>query len=309
IPGAKLTTGLGISNLLSFFGTGQCSVTEAFLLSLQNTGGFFSENTEAMASKFYHRIHLEAGRVSGPPIEFECMTAWGVPSAELAAMPVKPTKKKAKQVAPPTADGVNAALLQKFAPYYALEVQQQWLNLLGPLAGKDPETYEGQRPGWRETMDFFSRLRVAPFQDSLTAMQTVTTLVFSRIVEMPTAQEMGEWIAKHPKLGAARGLQYLGFDVSSSDKIIAAFICFHNLLADLLTPEQKQIVRFDVAFTENLLCKTVRWKKTLKDDTGDELTDLVTKVLQNKPALPFELPITNEQLQTAFRFSQVSRLS
>ncbi|KAJ7058644.1 hypothetical protein C8F01DRAFT_922484, partial [Mycena amicta] len=125
--------------------------------------------------------------------------------------------------------------------------------------------YDSKRPTWQETLQFFSKLGVMPFGDSLTAMQTVTTLAFCQVVEMPTVSELGEWIARHQTLGAVRGLHYIGFDVSSSDQVIASFTMFHNLLDNTLTSEQKEIVKFHVAFSENLWCKMIRWVKTLKE--------------------------------------------
>ncbi|KAJ7703715.1 hypothetical protein B0H17DRAFT_1231592 [Mycena rosella] len=51
-------------------------------------------------------------------------------------------------------------------------------------------------------------------------MQLVNTLSISNVIQMPSVMEMAEWIADNPKLGAVKGLELLGFQTNTRDRII-----------------------------------------------------------------------------------------
>ncbi|KAJ6596546.1 hypothetical protein B0H10DRAFT_2327206 [Mycena sp. CBHHK59/15] len=65
-------------------------------------------------------------------------------------------------------------------------------------------------------------------------MQLVNTLVFSKVIQMPTVTEMAEWISENTKLGAVTGLNLLGFRTATRDQIQGSYICFHNFWRDSL---------------------------------------------------------------------------
>jgi hypothetical protein len=127
---------------------------------------------------------------------------------------------------------------------------------------------------------------------------------------MPTVEEMAEWIGSHREKGASKGMSYLGFTTSTAMQSARAYIYFHNLLNDLLSMEDKATIGFHTAFTENLLCKTVRWQRVVEEDVGDRFEDIAEKAVQAGDtgpgkALPFAFPVTAQQFGRAFRWNNV----
>lgn len=113
---------------------------------------------------------------------------------------------------------------------------------------------------WNTTRDWIKRLRVAPFKgDGLTSMQLCNQLVLMGLCQPPTPQEMSDWIANHPNLGACRGLELVGFrSLQYHEEVELAFQLFYYAYEDALTPEQKERMRFSPITVENLLCKISR---------------------------------------------------
>ncbi|KAJ7693240.1 hypothetical protein B0H14DRAFT_3531222 [Mycena olivaceomarginata] len=132
-------------------------------------------------------------------------------------------------------------------------------------------------------------LEIPAVKTGLTAMQLVNTLVFSKVIRMPTVMEMGQWISDNPTLGAVAGLKFLGFEPAKDQEDLG----------------------FHPPFTEHLLCKTPRWNRLLGDDKSNTLLKIAAKLgdvawtsgknLTDPCALPLPLKITRQHLESALK--------
>ncbi|KAJ7477495.1 hypothetical protein FB451DRAFT_1338790 [Mycena latifolia] len=304
-PGLKLTGPIGLSNTLSWFGTGQGAGTERFLNHLNPMGGFFAADLETMVQNFDSIILHNAQ--SPDIIQFDNQKAWGnQPNPELAAQPtIKRTEDGPKE---------KHTLTHKFSPYFAEDVQTKWRAHLGDLADQDPGNYTGNLPTWASTIRLISELGIPSFKTGLTAMQLVNTLVFSKVVQMPSVVEMAKWIADNPSLRAVAGLKALGFHANTRDQIQGSYICFHNCLAKYLTANDRDTLGFHPPFTEHLLCKIPRWEKYLEAEHAPTLTQIAASMgivnwtagndLTDARAIPFPMTATRDDLQAALRNDQ-----
>lgn len=158
----------------------------------------------------------------------------------------------------------GGALHQRFSKYFTLEFGMKWTQFLGDLAGMDPNTYSGPRHSWTHTLNFVQRLGVPPFGSGLSPFQVANHLATYKVCLPPTCDEMALWIHQHPKLGAWKGLEALGFQLDSKDVRTTriAFGAVYNHMDNFLTPQDKGDLSWGsgVIFTEHLLCKIVRWK-------------------------------------------------
>ncbi|KAJ7710324.1 hypothetical protein B0H17DRAFT_1123484 [Mycena rosella] len=285
ISGTMLTKAAGLSNALSWFGTVQGYVTESFLDHLTGSGGFFTSDCEGMVRNF--RTIILRNSSLADTIRYDNSKAWGQqPNPALLAEPTKNVRQSTAVVA-----GTKRAhggkkkkqnsgepkekytLEEKFGPLFEQSVQDKWTAHLGPLANKEPSTYEGKLPTWSSTIALLKSLEISSFKTGLTAMQLVNTLSISNVIQMPSVMEMAEWIADNPKLGAVKGLELLGFQTNTRDRIIASYICFHNYLDVHLVQGDKEILGFHPPFSEHVLCKTPRWDKYLKEDKSVTLVN------------------------------------
>ncbi|KAJ7048161.1 hypothetical protein C8F01DRAFT_924934, partial [Mycena amicta] len=120
---------------------------------------------------------------------------------------------------------------------------------------------------WAEVTALLNTAAVRPFKhDSLSRFQMVNTLAFMGVVEMPSTLDIGRWLGNNRDKGGVRCLKFLGFKVDSDEQIIDSFICFHNLLGDLLCPEDITIFGESTPGSEQILCKVIRFHKYLSDD-------------------------------------------
>ncbi|KAJ6534092.1 hypothetical protein B0H19DRAFT_1080594 [Mycena capillaripes] len=318
---SQLTTPQGLSNVLSWFGTGQGVPTESFLDSLIPTGGFFKDDAAGMVQQF--QIIISRNQMGGAPVQYDNSQAWSrQPNQALLAQPTKiDSTKKAK--GPAVFGGKRKrkvakkpkeqyTLLEKLGPNYADTVQERWTAHLGVLAGKDPTKARTEDlPSWSSTLKLVTDLETAAFKTGLTAMQLVNTLVFSKVVRMPTVMEMADWIAINPKLGAVTGLDFLGFRTSTRDQIRASYITFHYVLEKFLTLEDRDLLGFHPPFTEHLLCKTPRWDKLLADDKSATLLQIAAQLgivlwnpgenLTDPSSLPLPVIVKREDLELALK--------
>ncbi|KAJ6558919.1 hypothetical protein B0H10DRAFT_1742922, partial [Mycena sp. CBHHK59/15] len=131
---------------------------------------------------------------------------------------------------------------------------------------------------WSSTIKLISELDIPVFKTGLTAMQLVNTLVFSKVIQMPTVTEMAEWISENTKLGAVTGLNLLGFRTATRDQIQGSYICFHNFLERFLTQADRDVLGFHPPFTEHLLCKTPRWDKLWAKDKSATLVQIAAQL-------------------------------
>src|SRR4051812_16314566 len=104
-------------------------------------------------------------------------------------------------------------------------------------------------------------LGIPGFQQGLTVFQLANYLVFLGIAKMPPWYEVADFVVENRQKGAFRGLQGLGFHMPDSSSVRAAFYCIHHHLEKNLTEDDKEILGFNVLFTEHILCKVVRWAR------------------------------------------------
>ncbi|KAJ7723827.1 hypothetical protein DFH07DRAFT_759351 [Mycena maculata] len=297
ITGQKLTGPVGLSNVLAWFAAGQGAPTEGFLNHLSPFGGFFADTAVQMISNFQLAISHNEQTLGALPLKFDNTQAWGKqPNAALLAQPPKPEVD-------------HHSLEDKFGLMFSQNVQTIWATHIGALRNQDPNTSDAPRSSWSSTLKLIKDLEIPALKTGLTAMQLVNTLAFSKVVQLPTIQEMAAWIAGNDKLGAVAGLKYLEYQVNTSDEIQGAYISFHNYLDRYLMPEDKGELGFHPAFTEHILCKTPRWDRYLQDDTTMTMSQMA-EALPNSPWTPgknrtdprataFPLPVCRENLNTA----------
>ncbi|KAJ7688143.1 hypothetical protein B0H17DRAFT_1135797 [Mycena rosella] len=233
-PGVKLTGPVGLSNAFSWFGTGQGSGTERFLVSLSPIGGFFADDVATMVQNFENIISQNVH--SAEKIQFDNQKAWGnQPNPELAAQPTVRREGKRKPRA---------------------------------VVGHKRKRATSENSALKE------KASLETFKTGLTAMQLVNTLAFSQVVQLPSVSEMASWIADNPSLGAVTGLEFLGFQTNSRDHIQGSYICFHNYLDKYLVKEDRETLGFHPPFSEHLLCKVPRLDKYLSADNGPRLSQI-----------------------------------
>jgi hypothetical protein len=286
LPGELLTSPTGLSNLLSWMGTGQGFKTQNFLESFNHNKPFFSLTLEDMIERFQAAAAQNALIVSRYPgnsrpselpgiMPVDDMLIWGQPNHLLS---LAPTKEKMGRFV------VKLTLHEKFAPYWAKSVQDSWVEFLGDILDKDPSEYTGHRQAWCSVQNLLENLNISAFGSGLTPFQLANNLVALEIVAPPTAIDIADWIYRHPKLGAFRGLQDLGFSVSNKNlmSVRGAYICIYNFFEEHLTKDDKKLLFFGPIFVEHILCKIPRWKKRLEDeDAGGRLEMLIEKVISD----------------------------
>lgn len=330
LPGKKLTTEMGLSNLLSWLGTGQGFVTQSFLKTVEPMG-FYAENVTAMVNQFQHAVstnwyhieqrnHSDPSSVSGSGSKSQSTKfpehivthdarIWGQPCNHLALFPTHHNGDHR---------GSKYTLDEKFDPYFMPAIKDQWKKALGDMLHEDPSAYTGSRRSWGYYHRMVKDLNIRGFQQGLTVFQLANYLVFSGIATMPHWSEVADFIADNRQKGAFRGLERLGFNMPDTSSVRAAFYCVHHHLEEYLTEEDKRILGFSVLFTEHLLCKVVRWSKHL-DEEGDIdfyqmgvqaesiNIDWVAGLNQtDNTAFPFPLTIDSEALERAIRETTVS---
>ena len=284
LPGDLLTSKTGLSNLLSWMGTGQGYKTRSFLESFTHQKEFFSSNLEEMIGNFQAVVAQNALIVSQYPehprpqdlpgiIPVDDMLVWGQPNHLLSSTPMK------EKIGGYT---TKFTLREKFAPYWTNEVQNAWVAFLGDMLDKDPETI-GPHKAWRDVGSLLENLNITGFGSGLTPFQLANHLVALNIVHPPTVFDMADWIHKHPKLGAFRGLKDLGFSISTKNlmSVRGAFGCIYRFFEEHLTEQDKSLLFFGPIFMEHVLCKIPRWKNRLtEEDAEGRLEELAAKEIE-----------------------------
>jgi hypothetical protein len=313
LPGSKITSPCGMSNLLSWLGTGQGNVTKAILDSVKQTGGFFAEDSKGMVETFTKVIdqnmlqisnhyQVSASRpestIPGFIPTFD-VRIWGQPSNHLKLTPTQQGNQD---------PGQQYSIQEKFEQYFTANIQKHWCEWLGEMQGQDPNSYTGSRKTWRDYLSNITHLGIPGFKQGLTVFQLTNCLVFLGIARMPTCSDLVEFIHSNRRLGAFRGLESLGFVMKNRASVHAAFICVHQHLDRHLTQADKELLGFSPIFTEHLLCKVVQWTRHLKDDTHKSLEAMGTSIEQESwiwkaglnisdhTAFPFPLRATPEEL-------------
>ncbi|KAJ6544886.1 hypothetical protein DFH09DRAFT_1321743 [Mycena vulgaris] len=262
----KLTGSTGLSNLFAWMLTGQGFSTQKFL----NKGTFFFSTGQECIDHFNNslqnnitiitnhlRTHPKAGEkefsVNPSYVQISDAKVWGQPSHQLTH---NPTDK---------ISGEHLSLAEKFTPYFTSEVQQQWVEWLGDLAGRNPSEYRGVRRGWREAIDFIRSFQLVGVKGSgLTTLQLANNL---------------------RSLGAFKALEALGFYIPDADPMLTriAFQYVYNHLQHSLSADDKMVLGFGVIFVEHVLCKVTRWEDRYDAAMNNTSFTVLAEALRNIP--------------------------
>lgn len=270
LPPSFLTGKVGLSNLLSWLGTGQGNGTKSFLSMLDHKFQFNSSDevvaeiiaginrNEAILAQETYKPGMRLSQIKGyVPVDNPAI--WGQPSRQLSIVSHKTPYST-----------LMDAIITKFQRNFTDKIQLQWKDFLGDMYGVDPGLYQGERRTWKEALELMTSLNIAGFKNGLTTLQSANLLAFAGIVQPPDAMIMGAWIHHHNDLGAYRGLQALGFRLSDISSVVAAFLIVHNHLNKNLSEEDSLILGFDSGFStiavEHILCKVTRWQGRLHRD-------------------------------------------
>lgn len=292
IPPKKLTSPKGLSNLLTFAGTGQGVKTEGFLkLSNPTTSGgshtFFSESVESCTKMFTSAIQknlatLSSSHRSKVPshVTYDDAAAdekyskyrgmiqisnGGIYGTWNQWLSLRPTRRfRVVDGFSTRVELAKMSIPEKLKLYWNPAVDKAWVEFLGPgLKGKDPKKYKGILQTWGRGLSFINGLNIDGFKTGLTPLQTVNAMAFGSLIKSATLEEMAGWIWNNWTLGAFRGLQALGFVLLSYKAVLVALTVVYNHLDDHLGEADRKELGFDrfgVIVVEHLLCKVVRWK-------------------------------------------------
>lgn len=258
LPPASLTSQEGISALLAYMGTGQCSETKGFLSSNRR---IFWDHQRCITAFNDAKSANDLILNGNPAIQqtsskgkkarmfvigmtrFEFSQVWGQPCCHLS---------------------VKDGIVERFGPIFDPKIQERWKSWLGPLVDQDPTKLPAaEKRQWRDALDFVVDLGIKGFSRGLTSLQFANNLWVAGIVTEPSITDIVSWLYINKDLGASKGLQYLGFAVETFKDFRAAFLIVYSHLDEHLSAEDKEILHFGVIFVEHLLCKVSRWKTRL----------------------------------------------
>jgi hypothetical protein len=320
LPPQKLTTRIGLSNLLSWMSTGQGNTTKTFL----DSSGFFAESLEEMVQKFQDASNRNAQLLASQGfntqegnltkvrgyITYDDMEIWGQPNNLLSATPTV----QEKVAGLPSRSPVKKKLTfqEKFSPFWTEVVQNAWVQFLGDMLDQDPLTWEGPRKGWLDFLSLLKGLQLNAFKNGLTVFQSANNISFSKIVNPPPKNHIADWIFENKKLGANAGLRKLGFCLSSLETIYAAFGCVHDHINNNISDADRRLLGFGTMNVEHILCKVGRWHNRLTQaKEGEYLAKSAAQAIEDKPmftkdenatdakALPFPHVMSVEAMQEA----------
>ncbi|PPQ76035.1 hypothetical protein CVT24_006695 [Panaeolus cyanescens] len=297
MPPSLLATRFGLSNILSYMGTGQGSGTKTFLngVTTRKTKYFsdtLSQTTENYQTALSHNAAIfgatpNAGKLAGFIHCFDTRV-WGQPSRSFSLAPEGNDKFR----------GVKA----KFEPYWNESVQNKWVTFLGPMLDQNPLDWTGPKASWTDTYHLLVRLQIPGFQTGLTVFQCANNLALAGICQQPTTSELACWISKNRNLGAWRGLKTLGFHVDDKKgcALFAAFTTLYQHLDRNITDADKQDLGFGPMFLEHLLCKVSRyahrWTGFVAHAKEREAEDAVLES-GLESMFPFPLILTRDSIQ------------
>ncbi|KAG1891669.1 uncharacterized protein F5891DRAFT_964263 [Suillus fuscotomentosus] len=213
----------------------------------------------------YERAAYNAGNNQGP---FFNTRVWGQPSVHFG---VQSSRDRSTSY-PTTHD--------KFTPLFSSELQDKWVQFLGPMACQDPGIKTELRLPWVQAKDWILQQKLHCFSSGLTPFQFCNNLVALGICNPPTAEEMGSWIGGNRRLGAFQGLKILGFNIDARGPKFGqtAFQSFHAHLEQHLHPSDKLDLTFSTIFSEHLLCKIFRYAGMFQKTDKTSLISLAENV-------------------------------
>jgi hypothetical protein len=302
--GGIITTKIGISRLLSYMACGHGYMTREFQ---KNNDMDFTTLKECVA--LYERASCRGDMYFNQRV-------WGQPCAHMAIHPVetivvtddeedhhgyRENKKRRKMGAKESTRDLKRTKKitrrlttnEKFSPFFSSELQNSWIVFLGGLANQDPSESTEPKIEWHNAYSWITSRKLICFQTGLTPFQFCNNLVQLQVCASPPPSTMSRWISKNPRLGAAKGLASLGFEISGPRKghhwVRAAFMSVYVHLDKHLSAEDKDELRFDTIFVESLLCKVTRFKYSFSTNGKESLQKLgleAQKAQHNNPWTP-----------------------
>jgi len=259
IPPQKFTSRYGLSNLLSWMGTGQGYKTQRFLETLPRPIFYKEVFKEVMgafdvAHKRNDLFTIDHGSKSTSFVAVDDVCIYGTACNLYGSRPTIPNT-----------GGRQLTSQEKFAPYWDKKVQNAWRCLLGDMFEQDPLEYAGDRPTWKAIFDLILQLEISGFNSGLALLQTVNNATFLLKLGCPDPDDVAEWIYSNKDLGAYKTLtKNYGFCISSKTATQVAFGCVFEHLDQHLSQNDKKILHFGPVLVEHLLCKDIRWRALCK---------------------------------------------
>ncbi|KAF5373223.1 hypothetical protein D9757_010568 [Collybiopsis confluens] len=304
LPGYKMTEKFGLSNLLTFMGTGQgyrtqkfLSLTDAtddaedtfFCRSLSDSYSLFARavqlNVEYLGSGgelFEDEIRLMASKDSLDPNFYQVsdQKVWGEPNHFLSA---RPTVKL-----PGMSGYSKVSILAKLTPYWTNDIQQKWIEFLQEprLLDNDPANVTDVLRSFTYTLDFIHSLDLHAFRSGLTPFQTTINLCLLGLCLPPTLDELADFISQNNTLGAYNGLVELGFSPSNWSDIRCALHIIHDHFQSHLCDADAQSLSFadhSGIMIEHVLCKVARYCNRIDFDLMKKWADDAEKEGEWKP--------------------------
>ena len=260
-PVNRVTSKLGLTNLLAYMSTGQgfrtqqfCNRTDLWFLSL-----------EGCIQTFRNALLTHDQQCCDTRI-------WGTTCASFAVQTETFTVE------------------EKFTPFFSEHVLEAWQKYLGELYESDDATFsDEQLPTFTTALDMLKdlnkKVKLNGFKHGLTNLQFANNLVCLGLCQSPTVGEIADWIFRNPKKGAFKGLVALGFDIVGRPAhwTKAAFQVVLDHLNATLSLDNRTLLVFGTIFLEHvlckvsrftyLLCKTRRKCKQQSIDEGEETVD------------------------------------
>ena len=270
IPPQKFTSRHGLSNLLSWMGTGQGFRTQDFLGKISRET-FYTKDFEEMTDAF-DQIHKqndlrvsEYGTKAPGLITLDDQQIYGTTNNHFSSRPTVTSERGNRQM----------TTQEKFAPYWTDKVQEAWVTLLGNMFEQDPSQYVGPRPDWKMILGTVKKLKINGFNTGLSLLQLSNNAVLLLNADYPNPDSVAEWIYENKDLGAYKTLtiQY-GFCISSRIAAKIAFGCIYEHLKQKLSESDKKILRFSPIMVEHVLCKDKRWQTILTKNGHPDLLEM-----------------------------------
>ncbi|KAF7978083.1 hypothetical protein HWV62_1741 [Athelia sp. TMB] len=262
LPGRLVTQPTGISSVLTWTGTGQgSSATSVFI---NKATSFFFPNVSDAVKRFQVEVAANAAIIAAHDftshrskiqglVQLDCPTIFGQAANTLKLLPTvgRGIHKRA------------SVCDEKVVPYFQERLTSGWTRFLGDLAGQDPDTYTGPKRSWLEGLRWLQDLDLQGFKSGLTLLQTVNNLTLVGVLEPPTPAAISQWIWSNPKLGAARALSRMGFELVNVKYVEAAVNLLYHHMDTYMTDKDKRDIGFGTILIEHVLCKDVRWDRRL----------------------------------------------
>lgn len=256
-----LTSGRGLGALLSIVLTGQSTTTRVFATKLG-----FPSSPEHIVDTITR--HCE----ESPDLPFENMNLYGTANSLFSFVVGTRTRIKLNKH--------NHRVLARFTYYFSTSLQQEWISVLGEMAGANIfcSNEDRRKVSYNDMLLFWRRLFVVygiwGLGSGLLPLQITNSLVEIGLVSPPSLEIMSDFVAQTPKLGASRALAKLGFPIGEKDPSSAslAFRASFRAVREYLSSLGicSKHFRYDPMDHEHVLCKMTRTMKLLKEGRREQ---------------------------------------